>query len=59
MNTQTAAKRVSWFGLVVALPAVGCVAFLAYVAFTLDNAALATVFTLVGAAVAYGGTKIH
>ena len=59
MNTQIVAKRFNWFGLVAALPAVGCVGFLAYIAADLDRQVLAALFTAVGAVMAYGSTKIR
>jgi hypothetical protein len=61
MNTQaqTQTKRVSIFGLVATMPAAGCVAYLAYSAFSLQQTTLAVLFTLVGAAVAFGGTRIR
>lgn len=59
MTTQTVSKRISWFGLVVALPAVGCVAALAYMAFTLEHNALSAVFALVGVTACYASSRIH
>ena len=57
MNTQSK-TAVSWFGVLVALPAVACVAFLAHLAFELDREALAAVFTLTGAAMLAASTRI-
>ena len=59
MNTQIVAKRFNWFGFLLALPAVGCVGFLAYIAADLDRQVLAALFTAVGAVMAYGSTKIR
>ena len=58
-QTQTQAKPVSLFGIVATMPAAGCVGYLAYSAFTLEQTTLSIVFTLVGAAVAFGGTRIR
>jgi len=56
---MSAVRRVSVFGLVAALPAAGCAVFLSHIAYTLDNEALAAVFTLAGVAIVYGGSKIR
>ena len=59
MATQAQTKGFNWLGFLIALPATACVGFLAHIAFTLEREALCALFTAVGAAVAYGGTKIR
>jgi len=57
-RTQTKAQTYSVFGFLIALPAAVCAMTIAHFAYTVNQELLAMTFTLLGAAMAYGGTQL-
>ena len=59
VSAQTAKKAISWFGVILSLPAALCMLALAYMGHDLDHKQLAMLFTVAGFAVLWGGSKIR